>query len=252
MNYKKMPSGYGMILLSVMSDDTLTIESKAIYSLLCAYTGTKNYCFPKVETMCNSLNISVKRFYKHMNILTERGLVVKSKLFSDLRNNNKYEVMYPESTKREDESSQNIQPEPSQNDHVHISQNVPIINNNSNNNNSNNSNSNNNTSKESKDFSQWFYDTMTKPTRYLNKPPNLNNWSKDADKLHTIDGLSWDKIYHVAKWSLKDNFWSGNILSPAKLRKQFDRLETACNKSSPVNQEDKLKAFKRAVGGMNK
>jgi hypothetical protein len=131
MNYRKMPSGYGMVLLSVMTDENLTIEAKAIYALLCSYTGTKNCCFPKVETICKSLNISIKRYYKHMSILVESGLIVKDKLYQhDIRNNNKYIVMFPENTDEQDHISQEDDCQCSQNVQVDTGQNDPVNNSN--------------------------------------------------------------------------------------------------------------------------
>ena len=116
---RKMPSGYGMILQSVMKNPDISIEAKAIYSLLASYTGNKQYCFPSVQTICKDLAISENRFYKHMQQLIDAGLVVKSKLFNDIRNNNKYEIMYPEG----DEPPQNDGFQPLQNEGVEDLQN---------------------------------------------------------------------------------------------------------------------------------
>ena len=44
------------------------------------------------------------------------------------------------------------------------------------------------------------------------------------EKIHRLDGYSYAEINAVMKWSQKDDFWSQNILSTAKLRKQFDKL----------------------------
>jgi hypothetical protein len=52
-------------------------------------------------------------------------------------------------------------------------------------------------------------------------------WSADIDKLHRIDGQSWERIREVIDWSQRDDFWHRNILSGSKLRKQFDRLGAA-------------------------
>jgi len=44
------------------------------------------------------------------------------------------------------------------------------------------------------------------------------------EKIHRLDGYSYAEINAVMKWSQEDDFWSQNILSTAKLRKQFDKL----------------------------
>jgi hypothetical protein len=57
------------------------------------------------------------------------------------------------------------------------------------------------------------------------KQPNMQEWAADMDKLIRIDGRTDDRIKHVIDWCRRDDFWKTNILSPAKLRKQFDQLE---------------------------
>jgi hypothetical protein len=53
---------------------------------------------------------------------------------------------------------------------------------------------------------------------------HVKRWAPDLDKLHRLDGHSWDRIREVLEWSQTDSFWQGNILSAGKLRKQFDAL----------------------------
>jgi hypothetical protein len=40
-----------------------------------------------------------------------------------------------------------------------------------------------------------------------------------------VDGRTPERVEAVIRWSQRDPFWSMNILNPAALRKQFDRLE---------------------------
>lgn len=56
------------------------------------------------------------------------------------------------------------------------------------------------------------------------KEPNLNQWATHIEKLHRIDGRTYEQIEFIIKWCQQDSFWSGNILSGNKLRKQFDQL----------------------------
>jgi hypothetical protein len=71
-NYNK---GYGKVSKSVMTDRNLTIESKAIYSYLCSFAGNKDEAFPSVKKICYDLKINVKRFYKHMGPLIDKGYI---------------------------------------------------------------------------------------------------------------------------------------------------------------------------------
>lgn len=56
------------------------------------------------------------------------------------------------------------------------------------------------------------------------KEPNFNQWAKDMDYIIRIDKRSYRNIVRVIHWSQHDQFWKTNILSPEKLRKQFDQL----------------------------
>lgn len=69
--------GWGMTYKDVYLMDNLTIESKAIYGMLCSYAGTGATAYPGVEFICNKLHISHARFYKHMNLLIGAGIIEK-------------------------------------------------------------------------------------------------------------------------------------------------------------------------------
>ena len=57
------------------------------------------------------------------------------------------------------------------------------------------------------------------------KPPNLDKWAKEINKMVDLDNRSPLKITKVIEWLPTNAFWSKNILSADKLRIQFDRLE---------------------------
>lgn len=62
---------------------------------------------------------------------------------------------------------------------------------------------------------------MVKPS--LTKP-NLTTWANDIRMLRQLDGHTHREICELFKWAARDSFWHKNILSPAKLRKQWDTL----------------------------
>ena len=68
-------NGYGIIAKKIMLDENLTIEAKAIYSFLCAYSGAGTTSFPSVEYQYGKLGISKNRYYKHRNILINNGYI---------------------------------------------------------------------------------------------------------------------------------------------------------------------------------
>jgi hypothetical protein len=56
------------------------------------------------------------------------------------------------------------------------------------------------------------------------RPVVTDKWIVEMDKLNRIDGRSWEQINAAIDWCQNDAFWRGNVLSPAKLRKQYDQL----------------------------
>lgn len=54
--------------------------------------------------------------------------------------------------------------------------------------------------------------------------PNWDNWVSDIDKIHRVDKRTYEQIEWMIEWVQQDDFWKGNILSPSKLRKQFNNL----------------------------
>jgi len=62
---------------------------------------------------------------------------------------------------------------------------------------------------------------ITKPSM---KKPNLTTWANDIRMMRQLDGRTHREICQLFKWAAQDSFWHKNILSPAKLRKQWDTL----------------------------
>lgn len=130
MNYKKMPTGYGIVQSDIMKMKDLSIQAKALYSLLASITGSNTYCFPKMETISEYLGISRQMVSKYMKELVEKKLIKKTKMYNDIRNNNKYEVMFIDNECKLDDThdvNYTLHPKVSK---------VDVINNNSINNNS--------------------------------------------------------------------------------------------------------------------
>jgi hypothetical protein len=61
-------------------------------------------------------------------------------------------------------------------------------------------------------------------------PNDLNRWADDFRKLHELDKRTKQEIKDVIDWATSDSFWQANILSPGKLRKQFDTLQAQMNR----------------------
>ena len=80
-----------------------------------------------------------------------------------------------------------------------------------------------------------------------NKKPNMNSWALDVDKIIRIDNRTPSEVKRVLNYLKDDDFWSGTILSPIKLRKHFDGLlikmnSNVTNSAAPYNDEHEKKA----------
>ena len=62
------------------------------------------------------------------------------------------------------------------------------------------------------------------------RPPNWLVWGQDMDKIIRLDNRTVGQLEEVIDWCQQDSFWQNNILSPATLRKQLDRLELQMSK----------------------
>ena len=56
------------------------------------------------------------------------------------------------------------------------------------------------------------------------KDPNIDKWANEIRLMRERDKRSHEEIMNIFTWANNDPFWRTNILSPAKLRKQFDQL----------------------------
>jgi len=89
---------------------------------------------------------------------------------------------------------------------------------------------------EANALTQKLFDYIPKPTRWSSKPPDLNKWSEEIERLHRIDGVSYNLIDQVIDYIFKYDRWKWKeiIQSAAGLRKHFDVIE----KRMPKNRAD--------------
>ena len=71
---------------------------------------------------------------------------------------------------------------------------------------------------------EWFYSLVVNVAPKA-KQPNLESWANVIRLMRSVDNITHDEISNVFMWANKDPFWSVNILSPDKLRKQFAQLQ---------------------------
>jgi len=67
------------------------------------------------------------------------------------------------------------------------------------------------------------------------KKPDLQLWARHIDYIIRLDKRPPDEIREVIVWCQADRFWQNNILSPLKLRQQYDQLFLKMGKKKPGN-----------------
>jgi hypothetical protein len=61
------------------------------------------------------------------------------------------------------------------------------------------------------------------------------------DKIMRLDKRTPEQLAEVIDWCQQDDFWQDNILSPAKLRKQLDKLELRMSKDRQWQRTQRLR-----------
>ena len=64
------------------------------------------------------------------------------------------------------------------------------------------------------------------------KKPNLENWANTIRLMRESDNRDHSTMWAVFDWANRDSFWCSNVLSPDKLRKQFDKLQVKKNETN--------------------
>ena len=76
---------------------------------------------------------------------------------------------------------------------------------------------------------EWMFDMM-KTIAPSARKPNFAGWANDIRLMRERDGRNHRDMCVLFRWACQDNFWSGNVLSPAKLRDKWTQLEINRNK----------------------
>jgi len=82
---------------------------------------------------------------------------------------------------------------------------------------------------------KWIFDRVLQVAPKTKKP-NLEKWADTIRLMREQDKLDHSQICQVFKFANQDEFWKLNILSPAKLRKQFAQLDAKRGQANATNQ----------------
>ena len=86
-------------------------------------------------------------------------------------------------------------------------------------------------------------DAKAKNLLPANYSKTVQSWAEDIDKLHRLDGRSWDEIRSVWNWTSNDDFWRTNVKSGSKLRAQFSNLYIKSNDAGGGGQKARDEAI---------
>ena len=217
-----MSEGYGIIPKKVMKDEDLTIDAKAIYAFMASFAGAGNTSFPSVKFITDKLGISRQRFNKHRKLLEDKGYITikKERTTDGSWGNNVYTL----------ETLPRLQNPTLDN----LTLDNPTSGNVTTNNNTINNNTINNNTKSTSRSKLKFETHHLKLAELLYKQiknnlpnykePELEKWANEFRLMMERDKRDGEEIQDLIIKTQNDNFWKKNILSPSKLRKQYDRL----------------------------
>ncbi len=236
MQYDK--KGFGYVYQNVMRDKKLTVEAKAIYAYLASFAGNNEMCYPGTSLMMDELPMSKERFYKHMNLLVEKGIIIKQQELDGTKfSKNTYTLnSFPSfpttefprteiedtgfpttentTTKRNSSKTNSFNSNSFKNDIVDTAVALPT------------------TPKFSDDSFEilvvesiihsclQLYPNSKVPSTYSEK----EKWAIEVERMKRIDGRTEEDIKQALQFAVNDNFWKPNIRSTKKFREKFETL----------------------------
>lgn len=115
---------------------------------------------------------------------------------------------------------------------------------NTNNNDNNDNNDNKNICPNSNEFRLASYlFKYIKRNNEKAREPNMQKWTKTFHYILETDKRDIEEVKAVIKWCQQDSFWYKNILSPDKLRKQYDRLLISMKDPKPKEKQDNFNNY---------
>lgn len=92
---------------------------------------------------------------------------------------------------------------------------------------------------EDRQVAEWMFGKI----RELNpdhKTPNLDKWASDIRLMRERDKRTHQQLREIFGWANADDFWKANVLSPAALRRHWEKLAI---KRKPEPPEPKYRKF---------
>lgn len=78
------------------------------------------------------------------------------------------------------------------------------------------------------------------------------NWIDSLEKIHRLDGYSYDQIKKAIIWSQNNDFWKSNILSTKKLREKMPTLVLQMDRNQSKPQSRPMSRYERTVSELDR
>ena len=241
---------FTMIDNKLLEDKSLKYYVKLTYIMLCKFANNQHQCFPSRKTIAELADCSVKSVDRAIKELIKRGYIrkVKRKTKKGDYTSNLYEILGVKGSDTETPPPSDSQspPSDSQSPELDLS-------------NKTNENLNIKDSQDCKNPDTTSnlpqFDKDSKPYKAALKlrqailsvndkrpvpkanPADMESWAKELDRLNRLGpvgqinkGYSWAEIETLIEYLPQHDFWSINIRSVDKFRKQICRLDEEMQK----------------------
>lgn len=101
-----------------------------------------------------------------------------------------------------------------------------------------------NFTEEDMKLAEWMAGRVNKLVGREKKHP-LESWANTIRLMREVDKLTLTDISAAFDFANRHHFWAKNILSPDKLRKQYDKLKLEANTKASVKPQAKLSPSER-------
>ncbi|ANK63396.1 hypothetical protein AYR56_05195 [Loigolactobacillus backii] len=212
------PSYYAIIPANVRYDKDLPANAKLLYGEITALCNKKGYCWASNKYFADLYGIKEGSVSRLISKLAKKGYL-------------NIKLVYKENSKEIDKRAITISTTPINNkehtptqkseDPMHniVKENTTSINNKS-------TSCRKRVFDEQSDYfklAKSLFD-LIKRNDPSTKEPNLQKWADDMRKIVELDKRDINKVRNLIKWTENDEFWSTNILSASKFRKQYQQL----------------------------
>ena len=74
---KRLYKKFGIVDWKIMSNSSISPQSKALYAILCVYCGDKGECFPSISTLADIMDLSQRQVSRLIKNLKEHNVITR-------------------------------------------------------------------------------------------------------------------------------------------------------------------------------